>query len=134
MPRLSVWFIRASLVYLWIGFTWGALMLVNSATEFYPPLWSLQPSHIEFLFLGWFLQLALGVAYWILPRYIRGEPRGKEPYGWVALILLNIGLVASAAGSLASLVWVPLVGHLLEAAAAVLFAAFIWKRIKATGM
>jgi hypothetical protein len=31
MPRLSVWFVRAALVYLALGFTCGALLLAHKA-------------------------------------------------------------------------------------------------------
>ena len=41
-----------------------------------PALWRLLPAHIELLLLGWTLNLALGMAYWILPRYKTGAPRG----------------------------------------------------------
>ena len=78
MPRLRSWFIRASLVYLACGFTFGALMLANEGLAFDPHLGSLLPVYMEFLLVGWMLQLALGVAYWILPPYAKGLSRGNE--------------------------------------------------------
>ncbi len=131
MPRLSVWFVRASLIYLLVGFTWGALMLVNDALHFSVNIISLLPSHIEFLFAGWFLQLVMGAAYWILPRHRQGEPRGKEQPGWAVFALLNTGLVTAAAGSSIHLPLAVPAGHLMEIAAAVLFISLIWGRIKA---
>lgn len=65
MPRLSVWFVRASLLYLLAEVTFGALLLANKGIAYYPPIWNLFPIHIEFLLVGWLVQLALGVAFWI---------------------------------------------------------------------
>ena len=90
MPRLSVWFIRAALLYLIAGFTFGALMLANKGLSFSPLLWRLLPIHVEVLLMGWIAQLALGVAYWILPRF--RQARGNTQAAWAAFILLNTGI------------------------------------------
>src|SRR5512139_121019 len=92
LPRLSVWFIRAALIYLALGFTFGALMLANKGIPYSPQIWSLFPVHIEFLFLGWTVQLAMGVAFWILPRFGKEPKRGNVKLAWTAFILLNIGI------------------------------------------
>jgi hypothetical protein len=57
-------------------------MLANEGLAFYPPLVRVLPIHIEMLLVGWFFQLALGVAFWILPRLQQGPPRGDEALGW----------------------------------------------------
>lgn len=92
MPRLSCWFIRASLGYLLLGFTLGGLLLANKGLDFYPPTWGSLPVHIEFLFLGWMVQVVLGVAYWILPRLAGRAPRGDERLAAVAFVLINLGI------------------------------------------
>lgn len=96
MPRLSIWFIRAALIYLAVGFTFGALLLANKGFPISPQLWRLLPAHIELLLVGWTLQLAMGVAFWILPR-IRAT-RGVVRPAWAAFALLNGGLLAGGAG------------------------------------
>lgn len=68
------------MAYLVLGFTLGLLLLVNKGVPIHPALWRLLPAHAEFLLLGWTLQLALGVAYWILPRF--GTRRGAVWCGW----------------------------------------------------
>jgi hypothetical protein len=83
VPRLSCWFIRASLLYLAVGFTLGALLLVHKGIPLHPALWRMLPPHLECLLLGWTLQLALGVAFWILPRFPQG-PDGNEALAWWA--------------------------------------------------
>ena len=77
MPRLSVLFVRAALVYLAIGLTVGMLLLWNKGMPISPYIWLLLPSHIEFLLIGWIVQLALGVAFWILPRWQTSGRRAK---------------------------------------------------------
>lgn len=139
MPRLSVWALRVALLYLLAGFTFGALLLAHKGQPFWPAAWSLLVPHITFLLFGWTAQLALGVAFWILPRYPGGS-RGNETLAAAALLALNVGIVlASAPGIAAALgAAVPsgvhagtaLAGRILEAAAGMLFALHAWGRIK----
>ena len=86
MPRLSVWFLRASMLYLAAGFTFGALMLANKAIPFLPWLWRLRPIHVEILLVGWIAQFAMGVAFWMLPRF--HSSRGDVRPAWAAFFLL----------------------------------------------
>lgn len=129
MPRLSYLFIRASLVYLVLGFTFGGLILANKAVPFAPMVWALLPSHIEFLTLGWLTQLALGVAFWILPRFVGGAPRGDERWSWAAFVLVNLGIFLNVTSPYAGLVWLGLLARILQAAGFAAFAIGNWKRI-----
>ena len=64
MPRLSCCFIRASLAYLVAGFTLGALMLTLKAVVRYEGVGLLMMTpHVEFLLIGWTVQLTMGVAF-----------------------------------------------------------------------
>jgi hypothetical protein len=130
MPRLSIWAIRLSLLYLLLGFTLGALMLANKGVPFAPWIWSLLPAHIDILLFGFIIQLAIGMAYWILPRY-RGGGRGNESVLWITVGLLNLGIWMVTFIGLLSLPgqWLVL-GRLLEGIAAVLFAFQAWRRIR----
>ena len=131
MPRLSVWAVRLSLIYFLLGFTLGALMLANKGVPFSPWVWSLLPAHIDFLLFGFVIQLAIGMAYWILPRY-HGGSRGKEIVLWITVGLLNLGIWMVTFIELLSLPgqWL-VVGRLLEGIAAALFTTQVWKRIRA---
>lgn len=132
MIAVSAWMIRAALLYLGIGFTFGALMLVNKGIPLDPSLWRLLNIHVEFLLIGWTLQLAMGVAAWILPRF-SAEPRyGALGLMWAAFALLNTGVLCVAAGSWAGepLTRLILAGRALELLAAVSFVAHIWRRVK----
>lgn len=135
MPRLSVWAIRASMLYLAAGFTLGGLMLFNKGVPLHPALWSLLPAHVEFLLFGWTLQLALGVAFWILPRFAQEPKRGNESLVWIALGLLNAGVWLVGLGPLLRLsASLTLIGRLAQVGAAAAFALHAWPRIKPPGV
>jgi heme/copper-type cytochrome/quinol oxidase subunit 1 len=134
VPRLSVWFLKAGLIYLLLGFTFGGLLLAHKGIHLSPFLWQLLPAHIEFLLIGWTLQLIMGVAFWILPRFSREPKRGDERLAWMAFVLVNLGVCLSAAGpfTVAS-VWISLVGRSAEALAAIAFILHAWPRVKPLG-
>ena len=67
MPKLTIWFIRTALIYLLLGFTVGGVLLTQKGINLFPKIWILLPVHIEWMFIGWIFQLAMGVAFWILP-------------------------------------------------------------------
>lgn len=135
MTRYSKWAVRISLIYLVIGFSIGAVMLSDKGFTIYPPVVKLLPVHIEFLMFGWFVHLIFGVAYWMFPRFTPKEtglrPRGFVRAAWVALVVLNLGLIVFAFGQLAhATTWFRFVGRSLELAAIVAFFVNIWPRVK----
>jgi hypothetical protein len=133
MPALSRWFIRASLVYLVLGLTLGGLLLANKGLGFYPALWRSLPAHIEFLFLGWMVQVVLGVAYWILPRLGGKAPRGIEWLAFLAFGLLNLGIWLSVAQAIFLVDGFALAGRIIESLGAVAFLVAVWQRVKPFG-
>ena len=132
MPRLSVWMVRASLVYLGVGFTLGALMLANKGVPLHPALWALLPLHIEMLLVGWVVQLAMGVAFWILPRFRGGRPRAGLV--WLAFVLLNVGLLAAGSAAWLGGRSAAAAGRALELGAVAAFAVHAWPRVKPPGV
>ena len=132
MPRLSVWFIRASLIYLLLGLFFGALLLVQKGIPFYTPVWYLLPLHMEFLLMGWLIQLAMGVAFWIIPRFTSASPRGPISLVWFSFALLNAGILIGVLQF-----WFPasvLFGRIAEVGAGILFVVGSWRRIKPHGV
>ena len=126
MPRLSQWIIRVAFIYLLLGFTIGALLLANKGVLFYPPIWNWLPVHIEFLLMGWIIQLTLGVAFWILPRHSRGRP--NEIFAQIAFLLLNVGIWLVVSAVLLGRGWL-LPGRVVEVGAVFFFAAHAWSRV-----
>lgn len=129
MPRLSVYMIRTALIHLGIGFTLGALILWNKGLPFAPFLWRLLPVHIHFVIFGWMIQLAMGTAFWILPRFSTGHRYGNERLGWMAFGLVNLSMLI--------IVLQPFIGFTLEIVSysalllsVLCFVLLIWFRIK----
>jgi cbb3-type cytochrome oxidase subunit 1 len=134
VPRLSVWSLRLALTYLVVGFTLGALMLANKGLGFAPVLWNLLPAHVDFLLLGWTVQLVIGVAFWILPRFSKAPRRGNETLAWTAIILFNAGILFDGVVSLLlHSPYVNLASRGLLILAAIAFGLHAWPRVKPTG-
>ncbi len=135
MPRVSVWLIRAALLNLGAGFTLGALLLANKGVEFAPAVWRWLPVHFELLLIGWFVQLVMGVAYWIFPRFgMTRAARGREWLAWAAFGCLNVGVLLVCLGALDASAGLTVAGRLFETAAAGLMASNIWARTRASGI
>jgi hypothetical protein len=136
MPRLSQFMIRTALVWLAIGYSVGGLVLLNKGLPLLSWLWALRAAHIHMLLVGWTVQLACGVAFWILPRLDAQGTRGNERLVWGCYGALNAGVVLGAlhAPLVARAAWpgwealLPLMG-LLYALAAALFAIHAWPRV-----
>lgn len=130
MPRLSQWFVRATFVYLLLGFTIGWLLLAHKGQPLYSGMWSWLPTHIEFLLMGWVVQLTMGMAFWILPRYWQSPKRPKEGFAYLAFVLLNVGIVLVVAGTtFGANHWFLVIGRVAEVAAMAFFARHAWTRI-----
>jgi heme/copper-type cytochrome/quinol oxidase subunit 1 len=139
MPRLSRWFVRSALIYLLIGFGIGGLILCAKAGYVDARVWVWLLPHADFLLVGWLIQLAMGVAYWILPR-MRETGRGRVALAWIAYFLLNAGLCLGA--GLACLdYWFPdsgwnskafIPGLLTQAIALCVFVIYAWPRVLPT--
>lgn len=114
--------IRAALLYLAAGFLLGALLLWNKGLPLSPAVWRWLPVHVEVVLFGWLAQLALGVAYWILPRF--QTERRRVRWAVAAFVLLNVGVWS--VGLAAGLAWPPGVSALGRGLEALAFLAFLW--------
>ena len=130
MPALTVYALRIALSYLGIGFTIGALMLGVRGVSASSEVLRLRPLHLELLLMGWTVQLAFGVAFWILPRR-SGLGRGNERLAWGSLLLLNLGvLTVGVGGVISASPGVLIAGRFAELLAGVAFAAHAWPRAR----
>lgn len=130
---MSIWLVRSSLLCLVLGFTLGGTMLVGKGLGWSALLALGIPIHVELVVLGWMVQLAMGVALWILPRFgARGPARGAV-WAWGAWALLNGGILLVIAAAVAG-PNVRLAGRLLELGAAGAFSGAIWTRVRASGI
>jgi hypothetical protein len=85
---------------------------------------------MEFLLLGWMVQLTMGVAFWILPRFRSGPPRGNIDLVWSAFVILNMGIVLVAVQPFFSIAWLIPTGRILETISVLLFVLASWQRVK----
>jgi hypothetical protein len=136
MPRLTVWMVRAALLHLAAGFLVGGFLLWEKGVGGIPWAWQLRALHIHLLTLGWVLQLALGVAFWMLPRFTTQQNgkmvqvRGREQWAWAAFILTNLATLSAVIG-VVELRIAPVLAMALMIAAALCFAIHAFPRIKA---
>ncbi len=137
MPTLSRLYIRSALIWLALGTTLGGIILWNKTSPI-PGAWQLLTAHITLVTWGWILQFSFGVAYWMFPHMGKEAPRGDERVLWAAFWCLNVGLLLRAVGeplgALRPGLVPPIVlqaSAVLQVAAAWLFAAETWPRVKA---
>jgi hypothetical protein len=138
MDRLNAFMVRGSFAWLLAGVVVGGLMLIDRAVPGEWRRWA-QPTHGHMLFVGWFLQFALGIAYWLLPRRRRPDrPLGyHEPTALAAAVALNLGLVlrvvaepAERAGAAGAWTLVTLTASaLLQVGAVLIFVVQLWSRV-----
>lgn len=129
MPRASAFLIRTALLHLLAGAVLGSLLLVAKGAPALALLsWRWRPVHVELLLVGFTLQLAFGVAFWILPRDADRRPAAAP--AWAVLGLLNAGVLLVALGALTRHPGLALPGRILEIAALATFAAHAWPRIR----
>lgn len=134
MPKLSVWMIRASLIYMGIGFLFGSLILHHKGIPIYPWTWKLLNPHIEIMIFGWTIQLVMGVAFAILPRFSdRENCYGAENLAWLSFYLINAGVALTAIADWHVLNRLAFVGRLLILFAIVMFTIMIFPRVKPLG-
>ena len=138
MDRLSIIMVRGALLWLLVGIVVGGLMLVDRAIPGDWRVW-LAPSHGHMLFVGWFLQFALGIAYWLLPRKRSDAlPLGyAERPSLIATVALNTGLALRVAaepfertGHASDLTLIVLAASaVLQVAAVAVYVRQLWPRI-----
>ena len=129
MPAQSRWMIRCSLLYLLVGFSIGAIMLISKAYPAYSQVWMLLSVHIEMLIFGFIIQFTMGTAYWILPRYLKTGDRGNRFSAWGMVILFNFGVLMNIFTYLHIFPsWGTIAGRTLVIISVILFVALHWNR------
>ena len=140
MPPIARTFVKAAFLCFLVALLLGALMMLDRWLSFCAWLKAAYLGQLHLLLVGWITQLAIGVAYWIFPRFLKEQdprPRGPDTLAWAVLVCLNAGLLLrflfepfyllSAQPWLAGLV---ALSGALQALAVVGFAWLIWGRIR----
>jgi hypothetical protein len=140
MPPLARTFVKAAFVYFVAAFLLGALMMLDRWLNFSRWLKMVYLGQLHLLVVGWITQLAIGVAYWMFPRFRKAQnpqPRGSDALAWFVFIALNVGLLLRFLLEPFYLMrpqpWLAALMSLsgiLQAAAAVAFGLLVWARIR----
>jgi hypothetical protein len=141
MPPIARTFVKASFLYFLVALLLGALMMLDRWLAFSRWLGAVYMSQLHLLVVGWITQLAIGVAYWIFPRFLKEQdprPRGSNTLAWLVLISLNAGLLLRfliepfyLMGPKPWMAALMALSGVLQALAAVGFGWVIWGRIRA---
>jgi hypothetical protein len=141
MPPIARTYVKSAFVYFVAAFLLAALMMLDRWLNVSRWLKVVYASQLHLLLVGWLTQLAIGVAYWMFPRFLKQQtphPRGSEGLAWAVLICLNVGLVMRfivepfyLLGPNTWLAALLALSGVLQALAAVGFGLLIWGRIRA---
>lgn len=125
MPGLTRITLRISWIHFLVGWTLGAILLIHKSGFYVITTYAeTREAHFHIMSFGWMVQLCLGMAFWILPKFV-GEGvafHGAKTLAVASLTALNLGVIASFFASQAA--W----GFYTCAAA--LFVFHIWPRVK----
>jgi hypothetical protein len=140
MPPLARTFVKVAFVYFVAAFALGALMALDQWLTLGRWLKTVYLSQLHLLVVGWISQLAIGVAYWIFPRFRKEQnipPRGSAELARAVLIGLNAGLILRflvepfyLMGPRPWLAALLALSGILQALAVLGFAWLIWGRIR----
>ncbi|XDD46868.1 hypothetical protein AB3N60_01870 [Leptospira sp. WS39.C2] len=128
-PIQSVWLLRVSLVYFFIGTLLGALLMYQKVFVYNPSIWFLLPIHYSIMIWGFFLQFIMGTAYWMFPKHLSMYPRGSNFQAWCLLIGYNFGFFCL----LISMIFSPnstleFIGKIMMLVSILIFIKLIWSR------
>jgi hypothetical protein len=137
MPPLIRRYIKTSFAFLLAGLGLGAYIVVAQfVVGSYPPR-LLITAHAHLLLVGFMLMIVMGVATWMFPRPARDDARYRpelaEAVYWTmtaaTIVRASAEIAAPLTGSAAARVLIA-IGGLGQLAAALLFVANMWSRVR----
>jgi hypothetical protein len=129
-------FIRAALIWFALGLVWAAAIMLIKVADRAELRHAFITAHTHMLLVGFFLNIVMGVAFWMFPR--PADKRLNEPLAVVAYMLLNVGLALRVGSEWAQeeyqgQVYGVILGTagVLQALGGLLFLGVIWPRVRA---
>lgn len=137
MPPLTRLFIKTSLVYLVAALGAGLLLALRPLLSLPTVVGGLTPVYFHLFMVGWVMQIIVGVAYWMFPKWSKLLPRGHDALALATYGLLNVGLLLRVIAEPAQVVsawlgwgWLIVLAALLQWLAGLAFVANTWPRVK----
>jgi len=141
MPRETRLFVKTGMLYLGLTFAFGAVLTVLEAIG-RPAPFIVTVEHGHLGFVGWLVNVVIGVALWMFPLDRVSFPATQGRYtlagtGW-CYVLLNVGLplriisepwVQSGGGAFAGSLLV--VSGIMQLCAVLIFISIAWRRVRA---
>jgi hypothetical protein len=126
--------IRAALIHILLGVGLGVLMYVSYRVPGLSGLLAWRTAHVHLILLGGVIQMIMGVALWMFPRYKGHGGRPSEAQGWALFAMFNLGSVLRTVVTPYVEETVPfyvgLAGVLLQVAGLVFFFVLIIGRVR----
>lgn len=74
MPHITRLFIKTSLLYLVAALLAGLLLMLRPLVDLPVIVGGLSPVYFHLFMVGWVMQLIVGVAYWMFPKWSKTRP------------------------------------------------------------
>ena len=133
-------YIKTAIVFLAVGIALGGWMLVNRELHGRQPTEYETSAHTHLIFVGFVMEMILGVALWLFPRPHKDDTRYSPRLVNIAYWLVTVGTVIRTAGELArasedgvALRWLIVCSGLAQICGLGLFFYTMWSRIRAVG-
>jgi heme/copper-type cytochrome/quinol oxidase subunit 1 len=130
-------YIKTSFVFLMAGLVLGSYIIVAEfLASRYPPR-VFVTAHAHLLLVGFMLMMVMGVATWMFPRPAKNNTRYRPELAELVYWVMTVATAVRAASELgvgilgaSPLRWLIALGGLGQLAAALLFAANMWWRVR----
>lgn len=137
MPSITRLFVKTSLLYLAAALGVGVFLALRPLLPLPAFVGGLTPVYFHLFMVGWVMQLIVGVAYWMFPKWSRLLPRSHDGLALATYGLLNSGLLLRAIAEPAQSVsawqgwgWLIVLAALLQWLGSLAFIANTWPRVK----
>ena len=139
MPPVIRLYVKTSFAFLLLGLLLGGYITVQVNLFGRAVPWPLMTAHAHLVLVGFMVMLVFGVATWMFPRPGRDDGRYRPGLAWLVYWLLTASTVVRALGELTAAASgtrgsaLAAVGGLGQLAAAVVFVANMWTRVRMPG-
>ena len=137
MPPLIRRYIKTSFVFLVTGLGLGGYIAVAQFVAGDYPSRLLITAHVHLLLVGFMLMIVMGVATWMFPRPARDDTRYRPELAEAAYWVMTLATALRAAAEILlgltgtrAVGWLVAAGGLGQLAAAALFVANMWWRVR----